>query len=455
MKSSSSPVQPANINLLPNELLLGITSEITDLPTLAALGLTSKTLANVVGDDLFWKNKFQEDYGLALAEVDVETFGNTWKEKYKFLYLAFLPSSVSLGEKHYAIVDDQRKLFIGGDNSFGQWGLGSRDYKKYSDLSTTSLFAQKIRSVSCGNIYSGVVTDNGEVYLFGGGLSHIFGRNFFIPKRINLSVKALKISCGPKDQTDNKASLGIILEDLSVYFFTVLDLKTIFNIPLFGPEPNLDTVYSNILPPHIKAIDISVGDSTFAIVSPDGKLYIWGYNLHEEKGYIGIRGENNQIIIEPVLIPLDEPIKQVSLDLGHIGVVSVNGNAYLWGDNTYGQIGNGLKISDPGYVSDVVIPFKLNIPGKVKSISCQGNTSSVVTTDGRLYVWGINNGNLINMNKIKNLPGVYTDQFQKFQRIALPIQLKLPSPVVAHVSNATFSLAIMADRMVNLWSDYS
>jgi alpha-tubulin suppressor-like RCC1 family protein len=66
----------------------------------------------------------------------------------------------------------------------------------------------------------------------------------------------------------------------------------------------------------------------------------------------------------------------------------VNGGLWLWGQNSYGQIGNNttLFVLD-GYVSPVQT---ISGGSNWKQVSNGGNTSAAIKTDGTLWLWGYN-----------------------------------------------------------------
>ena len=59
---------------------------------------------------------------------------------------------------------------------------------------------EKVVDISCGDNYSGVVTENGDVYTWGfgneGQLGHGDKSDQFLPRKIQLSHKISNISCG-------------------------------------------------------------------------------------------------------------------------------------------------------------------------------------------------------------------------------------------------------------------
>lgn len=68
--------------------------------------------------------------------------------------------------------------------------------------------------------------------------------------------------------------------------------------------------------------------------------------------------------------------------------IKKDGSLYMWGENFYGEIGNG---NDMEY--EVTKPVK--IMNNVKSVSLFQNITAVITKDDDLYMFGNNNDSLI------------------------------------------------------------
>lgn len=87
-----------------------------------------------------------------------------------------------------------------GNNTYGQLGTGG--LKSVSEpILLESLGREKIVDISCGDNYSGIVTQNGDVYTWGfgneGQLGHGDKSDQFLPRKIaNLKAKIKSISCG-------------------------------------------------------------------------------------------------------------------------------------------------------------------------------------------------------------------------------------------------------------------
>ncbi len=116
---------------------------------------------------------------------------------------------------------------------------------------------------------------------------------------------------------------------------------------------------------------------------------MWGNNSYGQLG----NGESGEdlFVSTPQLIELPGgTITQLSLGGLHTGAIVTDGltnHLYMWGRNTEGQLGNGT-------IEDVSSPELIDLPtGEIKQLVLGGMHSGVVITeDGndKLYTWGDN-----------------------------------------------------------------
>ncbi len=506
MEPGTSPME--NLDLLPDEILLQIMLEMTDLRTLNSWCLTSYRAANLCRDEGFWKQKYQKDYPETPSLPNVPSWkidGDrstsngrqsvpSWKEKYEFIHSGQRSSPISAGSHHYAVIDDQGMLYMGGDNTRSQWGLGHE--KNLGELSAVSPFKQRVRSVSCGHNHTFAVTEDGNLHFWGVDFHNSLFPKISIhlkPKQINIPGKAIKVSCGPKNNNESDVIFAVIMENHFVYFRYYIFFSDIKSDNIIE-SPNYDFHESKMIEGTIpiKAVDISV-EGSFGLVSTEGKLYFWGSDLEgtatelENTELVGIKMIKNKIVIDPVHIPLPEPIKQVAHGGTYIGTLSINGNIYLWGSNYYGQLGQMFdrdgNIRDDNFRIDrsknfnfhdlfIYQPQKLKLPCPIAFLSCQMNTTSAINTNGKLYMWGKNiEGSIFNHNMVKKISGVVLNNHEK-ESLRRPVQIEIGSilsilPSDAGISSpdtlkkdisfiyvsvgSDFNITTTNDGMVNLW----
>nr|QBK90128.1 MAG: regulator of chromosome condensation protein [Pithovirus LCPAC102] len=108
--------------------------------------------------------------------------------------------SVSCGNDHTIIIDENDKLWAFGDKNYGQLGLGDIKYDIDIDIPTKIPFNYKVKSVSCGNIYTTIIDENNEIWSFGCNRDGQLGLgdtdNINIPTKIAFNDKVKSISCG-------------------------------------------------------------------------------------------------------------------------------------------------------------------------------------------------------------------------------------------------------------------
>ena len=125
------------------------------------------------------------------------------------------------------------------------------------------------------------------------------------------------------------------------------------------------------------------------VISTNGNLYMWGNNTNGQLG-----NGTNQNSSVPVNI-LNNVNEFACVKSDSLGVISKEHFLYTWGKNEYGQLGNGT-------MENSSIPVK--IIENVKKANVGSDSSYAITQNGSLYTWGKNeygqlgNGTMENSN---------------------------------------------------------
>ena len=398
----STPI-PTNLDLLPDETIMNILLEVDDFETLANWCQTSKRINNICQDNVFWKRKYQQDYGNIPSLPKV-----SWKEKYKFNYSVRYSPPISAHEDGYSVVDEEGILYIAmASEDEHEFTLSLKTYPsgiktiKLTPEPTAVPFNSKIISASFSRFIS-VLTKDGDVYSVFPWRSGTF-------RKIKLPEKVIQLS---SDGT------GIITKTNRIYIH-------------ISESPQL-------IP--IRGIDISIRSLTYAIISTDGKLYIWGHLKY-------ISGDN--FVKEPRHVPLPELVKQVSLGSGHIVVLSITGNLYLWGQSGYGELGLGKKAASE-YDNVYTKPQKLVLPEPVSHVVCGGGYTAAITENGKLYMWGQDPNDIIDPEGAAHYR---RDDHEDRTIVDSPVQVDIGHPVTSIALGFKYAIAVTDDGVVNLWGD--
>ncbi len=133
---------------------------------------------------------------------------------------------------------------------------------------------------------------------------------------------------------------------------------------------------------------IMAGANHSMVLTTDGGLFAWGRN---NLGQLGV-GHTNDILV-PVSVDLSGALAGevpafIAAGDDHSLVVTNEGRVYAWGLNDRGQLGDGTQTNR---LSPVEVPLTGALAGKTISKAWAGSTHTFVqATDGTLFGWGSN-----------------------------------------------------------------
>ncbi|NXB27989.1 RPGR regulator, partial [Eulacestoma nigropectus] len=160
----------------------------------------------------------------------------------------------------------------------------------------------------------------------------------------------------------------------------VLESGAVFT---FGKSKFAEDVPSKFWFKNDKPVLISCGDEHTAIITGKGKLYMFGSN---DWGQLGLGSKNT--VSKPTCVKALKPEKPKLAVCGrnHTLVYTEKGNVYAAGGNSEGQLGLGDTEERTTFH---LISFFTN-QHKIKQLSAGSYTSAALTEDGQLFVWGDN-----------------------------------------------------------------
>jgi alpha-tubulin suppressor-like RCC1 family protein len=128
---------------------------------------------------------------------------------------------------------------------------------------------------------------------------------------------------------------------------------TVFGWINFAPTPSLVSGISNA------TLLVGAPDDHYAVLLSDGTLKLWGAN---GSGQLGNGTTSQYYTSTPVSMTNLGAIKQVAVGAGFTLILKSDGTVWSWGDNAYGQLGNGTTVSS-------LVPVQVTGLSNVASIS--------------------------------------------------------------------------------------
>ncbi len=134
---------------------------------------------------------------------------------------------------------------------------------------------------------------------------------------------------------------------------------------------------------------IAVGGDSFACATNNGNVFCWGNNPYGELGNGATSSASGGTAYTEVLAGAQggtylSGIDSISLGVDHSCGVSSTGSVYCWGYNNDGQLGNGT-------VTNSSTPVKVNTLTTATEIAAGYESTCALTAAGTVYCWGLNN----------------------------------------------------------------
>uniref|UniRef100_A0A672M8J4 X-linked retinitis pigmentosa GTPase regulator n=2 Tax=Sinocyclocheilus grahami TaxID=75366 RepID=A0A672M8J4_SINGR len=221
---------------------------------------------------------------------------------------------LAAGSNTSAALTQDGRLYMWGDNSEGQIGLG----KESNALTPREVsVGKRVSWVSCGYYHSAFVTVDGALYTFGEkdsgklGLSTEKLASHKLPQQVtSISDKVVQVSCG--------GGHTVVLTEHEVYSFGLGQFGQLGH-GTFIFESRLPRVVEHFRRGRVKHVEC--GENHTALITDSGLLYTFGDGRH---GKLGLGEENFTNQFKPTLCPrfLDHYVHSVTCGGCHMLVLA-------------------------------------------------------------------------------------------------------------------------------------
>jgi alpha-tubulin suppressor-like RCC1 family protein len=150
------------------------------------------------------------------------------------------------------------------------------------------------------------------------------------------------------------------------------------------PHSDFDVAANPALMPALAGAErISIGLSHGCVVI-GSQASCWGQNDYGQLGNGSFEASREPVPVQGLGGDgLLDNVKRITRGDHHSCVQNTNNEALCWGSNSHGQLGDGTTQDSP-------VPVLVNLPGPVQKVSGSAQSTCAVLDDSRVFCWGRN-----------------------------------------------------------------
>jgi alpha-tubulin suppressor-like RCC1 family protein len=302
-------------------------------------------------------------------------------------------AAVASGVSYSCAVSTEGKAYCWGTNTLGQLGNGTtQDSLVPVPVDITGALAGKtITSISAGSVSACAIASDHKAYCWGmgiyGQLGDGTGTNSLVPLAVETTGElagksVVTISVGDKHTcaTTTEGNAYCWGSDSAGQLGT--DLGGSSQVPL-----PVDT--SGVLAGKT-VLKISAGIAQTCAIASDGKAYCWGINTKGQLGDGTTQNKSLPVATDGTGVLAGKTLTSISTGSAWTCAASTDGLAYCWGENSVGQLGNGT-LQDS--LAPIAVDMTSGLSGKtVSTVSTSSFGHACAIASGQAYCWGKNDG---------------------------------------------------------------
>ena len=261
-------------------------------------------------------------------------------------------------QSNWKVIDGDEDFTIALKTNNTLWAWGHNNYHQLGNGNTTDSYtpiqispdADWRMIESAGNDASFALKNNGTMWGWGNNNSFILGDdNIFsylaTPTQINTDNDWRTITCGTSHALAIKTNGTLWAWGDYGFGQTGIDLN---NLPAgwLGPHVPRQIGTDN------NWQSLAAGAKTSMGIKTDGTLWVWGVNNVNQLG----DGTNINRRFVPYQIGTDTNWASINSGFQYCIALKTDGSMWAWGDNTYGQLGNGTT-------DNILVPTLVNVTG--------------------------------------------------------------------------------------------
>ena len=290
---------------------------------------------------------------------------------------------VSGGSYHTAAIKTDGTLWLWGYNNYGQ--LGNNTAVNKSSPVQTIAGGTNWKQVGCGQYHTAAIKTDGTLWLWGRNSYGQLGDNTIAAK--SSPVQTIAGGTNWKLVGCGQYHIAAIKTDGTLWLWGQNSFGQLGDNTVANKSSPVQTIAAGT-----NWKQVSSGRHHTAAIKTDGTLWLWGRNSYGQLGDNTIAAKSSPV----QTIAGGTNWKLVGCGQYHIAAIKTDGTLWLWGQNSFGRLGDNTVVNKSSPVQTI------SAGTNWKQVSSGAYHTAAIKTDGTLWTWGYNNFGTLGDNTVAN-----------------------------------------------------
>ena len=317
---------------------------------------------------------------------------------------AAMVNQIAAGGSQTCVIANDNKPYCWGENSSGSIGDGSSTNRPTAVVVSQGAMESDKSTllISLGQMSSCAISTKMKLYCWGANSNGQIGDGGTGDRLSPVAVSEIRsMSVGTSAPTPQLLSVSggfscVVGSDNVPYCWGANNYRQLSDGTTTN-RSNPVAVSQGAIPAGSAILQLATGLNHACALASNSKVYCWGENAYGALGDGTTTNRSSPVAVIQGALPSGATVRQIYAGDYHTCVVTSDTNTYCWGGSTNGQLGDNVSTNTYRTTPAAVVQGALPSTIGIVQVSAGNTQSCVIAIDNRAYCWGENTyGNLGN-----------------------------------------------------------